>query len=408
MSGSAEITRQNIATFNAISPVGSEVMEEARGSYRGEGVTLASDEAKLADAAEEIGMSVAHRADKKALGQRTVRQGQAAYPEALARLREYLEELPDMPREAELVDLIEQLQSFQEMLAGSGKSGGKGGGSGVSKEDVLAALHAFDADVTHQFAGLEIARAQFEANGADPAFLALLDEARGAFETSAVARDVRAGFAAAGIASRAAETLETDPAAVRDVYRAMLRDTMHMGQLFDALGRFALLTKFEAAVETFMAAAGRDLGSTGPSTDPLFLHGLLTELGKLKKMQSALDGMADLVRLTERGLPAGQRGADTVALTSRMLNFAALAGAGPSDARRLLGSFGDQALGVQLAFGNGLRGLHGELPDDVMPSLPARLQQVTAIMGLLDEIVEAEERAFAGDQAEPGRRGTGR
>lgn len=395
MSGSAEITRQNIATFNAISPVGGEVMEEARGSYRGETVTLASDEAKLADAAEEIGMSVAHRADKKSLGQRSVRQGQAAYPEALARLREYLDELPDMPRETELVDLVETLQSFQDLLAGTGK-----GGSAPTKEDVLAALQAFDADVTHQYAGLEIARAQFEAGGAEPAFLALLDEARGAFETSAVGRDVRAGFAAAAVASRAAETLETDPATVRDVYRAMLRDTPHMGQLFDALGKFALLTNFDAAVETFMAAAGRDLGSTGPSTDPLFLHGLLTELGKLKKMQSALDGMGDLVRLTERGLPADRRGADVTALTSRMLNFAALAGAGAADARRLLGSFAEQGLGVQLAFTNGLRGLHGELPDDVMPSLPARLQQVKAILALLDEIVAAEEGVYAKGQKE--------
>lgn len=393
MSGSAEITRQSVAAFNAISPVGAEVMEEARGSYRGEAVTLASDEAKLADAAEEIGMSVAHRADKKALGQRSVRQGQAAYPEALARLREYLDELPDMPREAELVDLIEQLEAFQDLLAGTGE-----GGAGATKEDVLAALHAFDPDVTHQFAGLEMARAQFEASGADPVFLALLDEARATYETSEVARDVRAGFAAAGIAARAAETLETDPAAVREVYRAMLRDTLHLGQLFDALGRFALLTKFETAVETFMAAAGRDLGSAGPSTDPLFLHGLLTELAKLKKMQSALDGMSDLVRLTERSLPAGQRGADVVALTSRILNFAASTGVGAADARRLLGSFEDQALPVQLAFANGLRGLHGELPDDVMPSLPARLQQVGAIMALLDGIVAAEERAFGEGQ----------
>ncbi len=38
MSGSAEITRQSIAAFNVISPVGSEVAEAVQGSYRGEQV----------------------------------------------------------------------------------------------------------------------------------------------------------------------------------------------------------------------------------------------------------------------------------------------------------------------------------------------------------------------------------
>lgn len=179
MSGSAEITRQNVAAYTAISPVGGEVMEAVRGTYRGEEVTLSSEESKLADAAEELGMSVAHRADKKSLGQRSVRQGAAAYPEALARLREYLEELPDMPREDELVSLVEKLQSFQDSL----EQATSRGGAGVTKDDVLAALQEFDGDVAHQFAGLEIARAQFEAQGAGEDFLAVLDSARAAFET---------------------------------------------------------------------------------------------------------------------------------------------------------------------------------------------------------------------------------
>ena len=144
---------------------------------------VSSAESKLADAAEEMGMSVAHRADKKQLGQRSVRPGQASFPEALARLREALEELPDMPREEELVSLIEQLHSFQDLMEGRG---GRGSG-GVSKDDVLAALQAFDGDVTHQYAGLEIARSQFEAMGASPAFLALLDEAKACWSTSATA-----------------------------------------------------------------------------------------------------------------------------------------------------------------------------------------------------------------------------
>ncbi len=210
-----------------------------------------------------------------------------------------------------------------------------------------------------------------------------------------MARDVRAGFAAAEVASRAAATLETDPATVRDAYRAMLREPMHMGQLFDALGRFAVLKSFNEAIETFMTAAGRDLSSTGPSTDPDFLHGLLTELGKLKKMQTAFDATGELIRLTERALPATQRGVkDVVDQTSRILNFACAPAAGLAEARRLLGGFALHDLPLQLTFATGLRQLHGDIPDDVMPSMQARHQQVNAIMSLLDELVAAEEQAF--------------
>ena len=405
MSGSAEITRQNVSAFNVISPVGSEVMAEVRGSYRGDQVTLSSADSKLADAAEELGMSVAHRADKKSLGQRSVRQGQASFPEAIARLQEYLKELPDMPRDGEITALVEKLQSFQDLLQGSGSHG-----SEVTKEDVLAALHAFDGDVTHQYAGLEIAREQFQAMGADPAFLSLLDETHAEFQKTGVARDVQAGFAAAEVAARSAETLESDPATVRDVYRSMLRESMNIGQLFDALGKFAVLKSFGEAVETFMTAAGRDLASTGPSTDPDFLHSLLTELGKLKKMQTTLDATGDLVRLTERALPAPLRGrADIVDQTSRILNFASQPAASQADTRRLLGSFAEGSPSLQVAFANGLRLLHRNIPDDVMPSMQARLQQVKSIMSLLDELVEAEEADFdAANNAEKISRAGGR
>ncbi|WP_298959741.1 HrpJ domain-containing protein [uncultured Methylobacterium sp.] len=383
MSGSSEIGRQTVAAFNMVSPVGAEIVHEAQGRYRGEAVSVSSEESRLTDAAEELGMSVAHRADKKSLGERTIRPGRMVDPEAIARLQGYLDKLPDMPREAALLALVEQIETFQERLRGDGEA--------PTRDDVLAALRAFDGDVTHQYAGLEAARAHAEATGADPALLALLDEARAEFQKTDLARDVHAGFAVAEIASRAAATLETDPAAVRDAYRAMLRDSMHVGQLFDALARFDVLRSFGEAVETFRTAAGRDLASTGPSTDPAFLHGLLTELGKLKKMQTVFDATRQLIHLTERGRRLGAS-ADPVEQTSRLLNFAAQASAGPADARRLLGAFAERALAVQIAYANGLRGLHGEIPDDAMPSLASRLQQGKAILALLDDLVAEEER----------------
>jgi type III secretion system YopN/LcrE/InvE/MxiC family regulator len=390
-----EVVRQNIAAFNVISPVGAEVMQEARGAYRGEEVVASSESSKLADAAEELGMSVAHRADKRTLAQREVRQGSGANLEALARIADYYDKLPDMPREVQLKALVDQLESFQQLMEKAGSGGG-----GPTKEDILAALRDFDGDVTHQYAALDLARDYFAAAGAPSEFQLLLDEARGEFEKTDIARDVRAGFAAAEVAAKAAATLETDPATVRDTYRAMLRETMNMGQLFDSLGKFDVMKSFTETVATFMEAAGRDLSGTTSSTDPGFLHGLLTELSKLKKLQSVMDGTTQLVRTTERLLPKDERGQIDVRETaSRLLNFAAQSAVGLADARVLLGKLQTAEPASQLAFATGLHGLHGEIPDDVMPSMQARLQQNATLRSLLDRLVSEEEEAFDKQQS---------
>src|SRR5262249_5189616 len=129
-----------------------------------------------------------------------------------------------------------------------------------------------------------------------PEFHALLDQARAEFEREDIARDVRAGFAIAQIAARAGETLETDPAAVGETYREMLRQGQNMGQLFDQLSKFHLQKNFEEIIDIFMTAAGRDLSSTGPSTDDQYLHALITELGKLKKLQTVFESTEDLIK----------------------------------------------------------------------------------------------------------------
>lgn len=390
MSGAIETLRQNIAALNVTSPIGAEVAKDIRGDYRGESVRTSSEASKLQDAAEELGMSVAHRADKRSLDRREVRQGQGASLEALARIADYYDKLPNMPREAELRTLVETLQSFQEIVENSG-----GGQGGITKDDILAALQRFDPDVTHQYAALDIAREFFTAAGAGDDFHTILDEAYAEFGKGDLAREVKAGFAAAGPASQAAATLETDPAAVREAYRALLRESRNMGQLFEAFRGFDVMKNFNAVIETFMAAAGRDLGSVGPSTDPTYLHALVTELAKLKKMQTVVDMSSELMKSTDRLLAPGEspRG-DAADVAGSVLAFASNPAAGMKEARSMLGRYEQCSLATQVSFANGLRVLHGELPDDVMPTLQARLQQNNMIMAMLDVLVADEEKEY--------------
>ncbi|WAJ30493.1 HrpJ domain-containing protein [Antarcticirhabdus aurantiaca] len=391
MSGSIETLRQNLTALNVTSPVGAEVAAQLRGDYRGETVTVSSEASKLQDAAEEIGMSVAHRADKRSLDRRDVRQGQGASLAALARIADYYDKLPDMPREVELQALVEQLEAHLERLGQGG-----GGGGGVSKEDILATLQRFDPDVTHQFAALDIAREFFAAAGAGNDFQMLLDEAHAEYGKGDLGRDVRAGLAASQTASRAAMTLETDPAAVRETYRSLLRETKNMGALFEAMRGFDVMKSFGEIVDTFMEAAGRDLASTGPSTDSAFLHALLTELGKLKKMQSVVDMAGQLITLSDRQLQRGEAPTGKAAdVAGALLNFASSSAPGAVEAQAMLSRYEGCSVATQLVFANGLRGVHAELPDEIMPSPQARLQQNAAILTLLDELVAAEEREYA-------------
>ncbi|WP_378941116.1 hypothetical protein [Mesorhizobium sp. ANAO-SY3R2] len=386
MSGAIETLRQNLAALNVTSPVGAEVARERQGNYRGEAVASSSAQSQLQDAAEELGMSVAHRADKRSLDRREVRQGQSASLAALARIADYYDKLPDMPNEDQLRNLVEGFQSYERLMEKGGH-----GRSTITKDDILAMLQKFDPDVTHQFAALDIAREFFSATHAGENFQMLLGEAHAEYDKGDLAREVRAGF----VGSEAAMSLDTDPAAAREAYRSMLRESHNMGQLFATFRKFDILSNFNDTVGTFMAAAGRDLASTGPSTDPAYLHALISELAQLKKMQSVVEVSLTLMQTTDRLLQKGEQPTgDAIDLAGSVLTFASNAAAGPMDARAMLSRYDQCTMATQLAFANGLRALHSEIPDGIVPSPQARLQQGAAIVGMLDTLVRAEEREF--------------
>ncbi len=175
-------------------------------------------------------MSVAHRADKRTLAQREVRQGSGANLEALARIADLLRQAA---RHAAGGAAQGAGGSARELPAIDGESRLRRGRADQGRHPRRAARfrRRRHPSVCRARPGADY----FAAAGAPSEFQLLLDEARGEFEKTDIARDVRAGFAAAEVAAKAAATLETDPATVRDTYRAMLRETMNMGQLFDAL-----------------------------------------------------------------------------------------------------------------------------------------------------------------------------
>ncbi len=387
------IARQNIASANAQSQVGAEVREAISGARKNDSVAAVPNNSDLSDIQEEIGNAVGKFADKRTLGQAKIRQGAGVNIEALKRIAEYYDKLPDMPRESELRDLVSKFQGFDDLL-----SGGEGKGGSVTADDILDALRAFDGDVTHQYEALQVAQRYFEDTGASSEFRDVLDAAERSFDDPNIQKDVQAGYAIAKAASDAAPTLETSPGALRDTYREMLRSEKHMGQLFDQLSNFNIRMKFDEVVELFLETAGRELANSNSQADPVILGALTRELGALKEMRTVVEEGDRLIAQTRRIDPNFATAPDTapeISLTSGLLNFAAKTSPSLSDARQLVRSFEPASEQTMVVFANGLHDLHRLISDRSVASDTARLQQSTMLQNLRIDLSAAEEAAFS-------------
>lgn len=420
-----EIARQNIAANAVASPIGVEVVAAQQGNFHGEHVTPKNLSSRLT-AANKNATAASKSRDLHSLQMKMLKKGRGTNLEASARVIDFEEKLPNMPGRARLQILVEEMAGIMRAARGGkikgiedkkrvaasgedeededeGEGDGEessGGGGRGGKADILAALHGFDSDVSHQYAALEIARAHFESTEDDPEFQALLDDAAQEFEKTDIGRDVRAGFAAALVATANAASLETDPAKVRDAYRAMLREQNNFYDLFCAFSEtFDVLKSMDQIIETFRTAAGRDLASAHPSTDREFLQALLSELGKLKQIQTVLDKSSELIGNTDRILPEQDRGVlHPTAVAKNMFKFMVKRSVNLADARALLSPLEGTSPHGKVVYVNGLQNMHMDIPDAIFPSDEARRQQRSTLTSLSDNLVAAEERAFENSQ----------
>ncbi|NIZ12025.1 type III secretion system gatekeeper subunit SctW [Phaeobacter sp. HF9A] len=387
-----ETVQSQIATQNAASPVGSEVMAEQLGKSRvsGESVRATPQQADITDALEELGMAAATRG-KSDLDKMKLRRGASSNLEALGRIAEYYDKLPDMPSQDRLRDLAKQFAGYEELFEQ------QGGGSGMATaEDLRELLQAFDDDITHQFAALETIRENAVQSGASAGYVAVLDTLRQEMRQPDVAREIRAGFASAGQAQKMAGEIGTDPEAYRNSYREMLRDTPNLGRLFGALRQFDLSQNYDQLVDSFIATAGADISSFGPSTDAAQLGGVVTELSKLKTLRTVLDMTASVTMTLDRMLPPGQavKRPDSEEIAARLLGFTSSPTPSRAEAEKLVKPYEAEPPEVPVAVTNLLRDLHGQLPDAAFSSDSARLSQSRILVSLSDRLVAAEDAQY--------------
>ena len=260
----------------------------------------------------------------------------------------------------------------------------------------LLLLIRFSSDPTHQFVALDILQEYFEGPAGTDEALAVLDQTKIDYEQSDLTSEVHAGFVASVVSHKIARD-QDDPGVLREQYRSMLRDNEDFGQIFDGLVKLGVMkTLLKQVLGNLLKEVGDDLESPGPTIDKGLLAALMTELQRLKLMQTVYDETATIIREIERILAQADKGRLSQAmLTSRMLHFASKRTVKLSDAQGLLAELEqDSEPESQLHLGNKLRALHADLPDAVMPTLEARQQQIVTIMNLLTGLVKAEEEAF--------------
>ena len=393
-----ETTNQLLATFNSISPVGAENVAARMGRAPGTGETVqvSSNEADINDMKEEVGMMKA-TLGKVDLSKLKVRKGAGTDLEALARIADFYDKLPNLPTNQKTLDLIKQLESYEEFF----KEGGKGGGSQPTAEDIRNALREFDGDITHQFAALEDMRQKFEAKGAPPSFLALLDEVRKELRQPETAQEIKAGFASAREAKDLADRFNSAPEDFRDSYRQMLRSGGNLGRIFDSLGEFATSgvkgekTVFETVINSFILVAGDDMKSFGPSADKVILGDVIAELTVLKNLRTTMGMTVDMLDKLGRMFPDKAADMpDSVKLVSQILHF--VASSARRDAERIISNFEGDAPEIPVVAVNMVRNLHANIHDSAMPTETARLQQDKVLQMISDKLVAAEEKHFGG------------
>jgi hypothetical protein len=421
MAVSFETIRPNIADSAISSPAAA---TERPGSYRNESVTPTPENSVLTKAAEGAAVATTPRTNLQDLAQR-VRDEPAGTNSVLYQT---LAKLPEaaktpLPQMYQFVDGLAELAGEEagEVEEGEGNEvgsektgererataddndgrvsmgGGDGGGHGHDddgqareselEDAIYKALGKFNNNAD-KAAALAMARGYFEARGADPRFLNLLNALSGKYE--GVSELTLAQLAAAEEALLAAATLETSPAAVRKRYRKRLREKRNLGDLFEELAALGLEFNFP----TLFAEIGADLAGVSRESDRDYLRSLTAELKKLWQLKSAHEETKELVRITEPHLGKSARKPEPLKLTVSILYYCGKAAAGPADAQSLLGTIEGASLGSQVVFANGLRDLHGRMPDGIWVTPKERLVQYTVLGALCHRLTDAEERFY--------------
>ena len=344
--------------------------QAAVGQFSGQQVQVDEVDSMLTDAAEEISMHHAEKAESKHTSERkkeAVRSHEIMTAEAITA---YLDAAQASEDPEQLVHLAKR------MLSGQG-------------DPAQHARQAFG-QPTEQFMALQYALQQGEREGVASDVLEALRESLQDLEMAhgpAIRADINTvGTAAQGGASR------VDIAQFQATYRdVVLGESTLAATLKMALERFGD-KDFAAGLQRLTQALGQDLTAARPSCDPARLQSLVQDLYHLEVSATVLDGCKAL-----QGLLAQKHGISEMSPVALMSSLVEISAEKWVSAQRFTGlseNSGAREPEPQIHFLTAVKGLLREMPVQVFVDSEQRQTVFGAVQDALDAAIEREEEEY--------------
>lgn len=240
------------------------------------GPLLVSAAQSLANAAEELTFAFSERTEKS-LAKRKVSDGQARVNDVEALVQEYLDKVPDLEKQQKLQDLVSNL----------------GQGNVANMAQLQAYLKGFSGEPSHQFMALSYAREQLQQRGDSPALVSLIEQAL--LDMAEENGDaIELGIRVSPIANEAEQQGVGDLQGLRNIYRDAVLDYSGLSAAFrDIQQRFGS-SELEGVTGFMMKALSADLESQGSRLDPTKLKLVMTDMHKLRLLNSLQAQVTDL------------------------------------------------------------------------------------------------------------------
>lgn len=373
----AQILRQTYAAGVVASqaePPASAVAAAGRGELNGTACVVESDPlADLMDSMEELSFQFEEKAAKR-LADRKMGPMQGARTAFVRALDAWLAVMPDLPGRERLAAFV---QSARARLSA---------GAGTSVDAFLKGLARESTDPSHQFAMLDLLEQML---GPDETALRDLVRSARARLMAEKGAEVKAGINLAEEVNVRAST-PGEMQDLRDLYRSETIGFTTPQNCFRSLLATRGAGGLPAAIDFLIAGCGADLKSAAPSQDAVALGRILTDLGCVHALQTALEKLSLLAARmeTQFGETCFLNGEQ---LTGRVLDLTEQAFVAAAAIAHLVGDCGLRRLLAQMDFTRELTRLFRQLSPRLFAKEGDRARLVDAAQEHLDALVALEE-----------------
>ncbi|GAW47196.1 type III secretion system gatekeeper subunit SctW (plasmid) [Photobacterium damselae subsp. piscicida] len=252
------------------------------GNYRGETVRAHNATQSLFDAMEELTALGSEKAEKD-LTKRKVKDGSIRVNEAHELVSDYLRKVPDLEKNQKIKDLATKMAS----------------GNLSTIAQLQAYLNGFSEEKSHQYLALQAVKKFLGTNPESKSLLALIDQAILTFEQNLdswaqINTEIR-------VSSFADEYSQEQGFSSLHQLRGFYRDTVHSYQGLssaykDVVERFGA-KEVSTAVEFMLQGMSADLSVQGSSIDSVKLQLLMSDMQKLKTLNTLQDQVSNLYQI---------------------------------------------------------------------------------------------------------------